>query len=131
MLALLRNGMVLSWGVGMVGQLGRVGLRMASPEATQLTPAPVPFLKRRPPPSCFVDIAAGSYSSFSVDDKGHVFAWGLNNYHQLGLPGKVWGLSFVQCPVRPGDGMLLYGHLHTKLACRSIMCVGQCQPSTC
>ena len=41
----------------------------------------------------FADVAAGTYSSFAWTADGHVLAWGLNNYGQLGLPGQVcmWG----------------------------------------
>ena len=32
------------------------------------------------------DVYAGTYTSFARTTDGHVFAWGLNNYGQLGLP---------------------------------------------
>ena len=32
------------------------------------------------------DVSAGTYTSFASTTDGHVFAWGLNNYGQLGLP---------------------------------------------
>ncbi len=38
----------------------------------------------------FVDVACGTYSSFALAQGGHVFAWGLNNYGQLALPGQVY-----------------------------------------
>lgn len=31
-------------------------------------------------------IFAGSWASFAIDAKGNLWAWGLNNYHQLGVP---------------------------------------------
>ena len=33
-------------------------------------------------------MAAGTYSTFARTADGHVYAWGLNNYGQLGLPGQ-------------------------------------------
>lgn len=36
-----------------------------------------------------VDVACGSYASYAVDDQGHTWAWGLNNYGQLGNEGEV------------------------------------------
>ena len=90
-LALTNDGTVLSWGSGLVGQLGRVGSRMQHPEETQLTPAAVPFKRTRgvKASSKIVVIAAGPYTSFACTDDGHVFAWGLNNYGQLGFASKV------------------------------------------
>lgn len=88
-LALRNDGVVLSWGVGMVGQLGRVGTRMLDPEAVQLTPGTIPFTRNRAKAAHITDIATGSYSSFAVTAKGNVFAWGLNNYGQLGVSSKV------------------------------------------
>ena len=35
------------------------------------------------------DVACGSYASYAVDEEGHVWAWGLNQYGQLGLPDLV------------------------------------------
>ena len=90
-LALTSDGSVLSWGSGLVGQLGRVGSRMQHPEETQLTPAAVPFKRKRgvKASSRIADIAAGPYTSFACTEDGHVFAWGLNNYGQLGFSSKV------------------------------------------
>lgn len=42
-LALRRDGSVLSWGYGAQGQLGRIGSRHRAPEKTQLTPGLVPL----------------------------------------------------------------------------------------
>ncbi len=46
MLALTRGGVLLSWGNGQQGQLGRVGSRMRELMATILRPHPVPFTRR-------------------------------------------------------------------------------------
>ena len=36
-----------------------------------------------------VEVATGSYSSFALTEEGQVWAWGLNQYGQLGIPGEV------------------------------------------
>lgn len=43
MLAMRRDGSVLSWGYGAQGQLGRLGSRMRNPEETMLLPGLVPL----------------------------------------------------------------------------------------
>lgn len=37
----------------------------------------------------------GSYSSFAITSSGHVYAWGLNNYGQLGLPQAEANVLYV------------------------------------
>ena len=89
MLALQRDGAVLSWGIGNVGQLGRVGPRMRNPKSTQLTPAAISFMHARHKAAHIVDVAAGSYTSFAVTQQGHVWGWGLNQYGHLGFESQV------------------------------------------
>ncbi|KAK9812149.1 hypothetical protein WJX73_000352 [Symbiochloris irregularis] len=86
-LALRRDGTVMSWGAGFMGQLGRVGSRMTQrkAKATQLQPAPLSLGRARTKAAHIVDLGAGNYSSFAVTAQGHVWAWGLNNYGQLGF----------------------------------------------
>lgn len=45
-MALTRGGVLLSWGTGQQGQLGRVGSRMRKLKDTLLRPHPVPFTRR-------------------------------------------------------------------------------------
>ena len=45
-MALTRGGVLLSWGTGQQGQLGRVGSRMRNLKDTLLRPHPVPFTRR-------------------------------------------------------------------------------------
>ena len=58
-----------------------------------------------------VEVATGSYGSFALTEEGHVWAWGLNQYGQLGIPGEVsnfahqWGL-FCCMPKQSGVGRL-------------------------
>jgi alpha-tubulin suppressor-like RCC1 family protein len=35
------------------------------------------------------DIFCGNHASFYLNDKGQLFAWGLNNYGQLGIGHKM------------------------------------------
>ena len=81
---------MLTWGTSGCGALGRVGPRLRDPKPTLLRPAPVLF-KRAPGGSRVVimDVACGTYSTFALAEGGTVYAWGLNNYGQLALPGLV------------------------------------------
>ncbi len=57
-----------------------------------LQPHPVKRLKRSRGISIhtpLVDVACGHWATYAVDEGGHVWAWGLNNYGQLGMPGQV------------------------------------------
>ena len=57
---------------------------------TLLRPHAVPFTKRIRGVGTpkIVDFGCGTYSTFALAHSGHVFAWGLNNYGQLALPGQ-------------------------------------------
>jgi alpha-tubulin suppressor-like RCC1 family protein len=88
--ALNRRGDVLTWGFGFMGQLGRVQpyLKEGPGESaikSMLTPIPVPGVAAAIG-SDVVDIACGAYSTFAVNRRGAVAAWGLNNHGQLALP---------------------------------------------
>ena len=75
-----------------------------------------------------VEVATGSYGSFALTEEGQVWAWGLNQYGQLGIPGEVsrehiseyivachssqvWRLSLC----RPGSGHC-FSSLHVVAA---------------
>ena len=98
-MALTAGGSLLSWGSGQQGQLGRVGSRVPDRTLrdTLLRPHPVPFTRRIRGMGVpkIVDFACGTYSSFAVAAGGHCFAWGLNNYGQLALPGQVCAFLHV------------------------------------
>ena len=71
-----------AWGCGEQGQLGRRILERHKQLA--LKPQNVtPRQGRQASP--IVDVACGSYHSLALTEDGHLFAWGLNNYGQLGL----------------------------------------------
>lgn len=62
-----------------------------------LLPHPVKRTKRSRGVSVntkIVDIACGSYASYAVDEAGKTWAWGLNNYGQIGLLGEVRSLPY-------------------------------------
>ncbi len=93
MVALLRSGALLSWGTGEQGRLGRIGSRLPEKglKALLLTPAEVSMKRSAKAAAAdpITDVAAGNYSTFAVTQNGQVWAWGLNNYGQLGLEGEV------------------------------------------
>lgn len=75
-IALTTTGKVYTWGNGQQFQLGR---RMLERRRLQgLTPQPL-ALKN------IISVGAGSYHSFAIDNKGRVYAWGLNITRQCGI----------------------------------------------
>ncbi|GBP06418.1 Regulator of chromosome condensation [Eumeta japonica] len=85
---LTTSGSVYTMGCGEQGQLGRLSQRSATRDARQgfnalLVPSKVMF---RPGAS---RIWAGYHATFALDTNGEkVYAWGLNNYGQLGVSGE-------------------------------------------
>ncbi|CAK1549363.1 unnamed protein product [Leptosia nina] len=88
LVVLTSSGAVYTMGCGEQGQLGRLSQRSASREARQgfsalLVPSKVPlkFIVSR--------IWAGYHATFALDaNTDKMFAWGLNNYGQLGITGE-------------------------------------------
>jgi regulator of chromosome condensation len=85
------DGTIVTLGCGEQGQLGRIHEYFSFRGGRKgiqvlLTPAPVKFKKTRGIPTPrFCDVFCGSYHTFALTmDKQHVYAWGLNNYGQLG-----------------------------------------------
>lgn len=84
--ALTKNGNIFTWGCAEQGQLGRIMGCFTSRGGRRglqyiLNPKQV---RDRRKGLKFKDIFCGSYSTFAVAQDGSVFAWGLNNYGQLG-----------------------------------------------
>lgn len=46
--------------------------------------------------SRIVDVNCGTYATFATTADGHIFAFGLNNYGQLALPGELSSLVVRQ-----------------------------------
>lgn len=76
-LALRADGAVLAWGKNASGQAGVTGDGTASDD--QMVPVLVPGL-----PSNIVEVLAGSEHSLALTADGRVFAWGRNQYGNLG-----------------------------------------------
>lgn len=81
MLALTVDHELYTWGSGEKGQLGRRILERHKMSA--LNPTNITSKKQRR--SAFVNIACGSYHSLAITETNELYAWGLNNYGQLGL----------------------------------------------
>ncbi|XP_053620968.1 regulator of chromosome condensation isoform X2 [Plodia interpunctella] len=86
---LTTSGSVYTMGCGEQGQLGRLSQRSASRDARQgfsalLVPSKVTLKGGAS------RVFAGYHATFALDASGQdkVFAWGLNNYGQLGITGE-------------------------------------------
>lgn len=84
--ALTKSGNIYTWGCAEQGQLGRIMGCFASRGGRRglqyiLNPKQVRDRRRG---LKFKDVFCGSYSTFALAQDGAVFAWGLNNYGQLG-----------------------------------------------
>lgn len=94
--ALKADGTVWTWGRNYYGELGD-GSRLHWESNHQSTPTKVPGICDA------IAVAAGWWSTYAIASDGSVWAWGRNNYYQLGngtntdtsTPVKVSGLSDV------------------------------------
>ncbi|KAK0388065.1 hypothetical protein NLU13_4309 [Sarocladium strictum] len=77
-LALDNMGNVLAWGCGQQNQLGRRIIERK--KMSSLVPQGLGL-----PRGKIAKIACGSYHSFAIDKEGNVWAWGLNNFGELGI----------------------------------------------
>lgn len=77
-LALDTTGHVWAWGCGQQNQLGR-RIFERNPKSS-LTPQGLGLPKKN-----IEKIACGQYHSFAIDDKGKVWAWGLNSFGGTGI----------------------------------------------
>ncbi|XP_045155115.1 regulator of chromosome condensation isoform X3 [Echinops telfairi] len=90
---LTADGDLYTLGCGEQGQLGRVPELFANRGGRQglerlLVPKRV-LLKSRGSRGHvrFQDVFCGAYFTFAVSQEGHIYGFGLSNYHQLGTPG--------------------------------------------
>ncbi len=75
-LALRANGSLWAWGSNQYGQLGTAtnsGTAVANPTPTQVA-------------GTYIEVAAGGAHSLAVQADGSLWAWGGNQYGQLGIP---------------------------------------------
>uniref|UniRef100_A0A8C9SL14 Regulator of chromosome condensation 1 n=1 Tax=Scleropages formosus TaxID=113540 RepID=A0A8C9SL14_SCLFO len=87
LMILTLSGDLYSSGCGDQGQLGRVPERFANRGGRKglerlLVPQMVPVRSRGK--VRFTDVFCGAYFTFAVSREGHVYGFGLSNYHQLG-----------------------------------------------
>ena len=75
------SGKVYTWGSGGQFQLGRKATTRHEGQKAGLRPACCSKFNSR---KYAVDIGAGSYHSFFIDNNKEVWGWGLNNYSQTG-----------------------------------------------
>ncbi|KAI9674224.1 MAG: hypothetical protein M1817_002042 [Caeruleum heppii] len=128
MLALDHHGDLFAWGCGQQRQLGRRLLgRM---ERHGLTPSRVGWSRKK-----FAYIACGAYHSFTKDDQGQIYSWGLNNFGQTGIPCEdAEGESIVEKPtpvtaLKDYDLLELAGGTHHSMACTTdgkVLVWGRC-----
>ncbi|GME63451.1 hypothetical protein GTA08_BOTSDO05678 [Neofusicoccum parvum] len=78
-LALDADGNVFAWGSGQQNQLGRRVVERTKTEG--LVPREFGLPRKK-----ITQIACGAYHSFAIDKSGNVWAWGLNNFGETGLP---------------------------------------------
>lgn len=93
------SGCVYSFGVAEQGRLGRIEessmeFKKDNPEQ-YLTPHPVQFPSKD---LKFDKIWARNWSSFARSTTGEIYAWGVNNYSQLGFKTEI--SSDTDCPVK-------------------------------
>ena len=84
-LAVTMRGTLYAWGCGEQGALG-CRLLTSRPKAKLLPTQPL-ALRRGRASLPVVSAAAGAYHSLALTADGEVWAWGLNNYGQLGCGG--------------------------------------------
>ncbi len=83
--AVLNTGVLVAWGAGKAGQLGN-GHRVNEP---------VPVTVALPAGVVVKEAVAGGSTSYVVDTNGNVWAWGNNNYGELGIGGRKGSLTPV------------------------------------
>ncbi len=74
-IAILANGSVWSWSANKTGQLGDGSTASSDVPVRVHAPAAVTFVK----------VNSGGYACYAIDRQGRLWAWGSNNYGQLGI----------------------------------------------
>ncbi|XP_019368066.1 PREDICTED: regulator of chromosome condensation [Gavialis gangeticus] len=93
LVTLTTDGSLYTCGCGEQGQLGRVPELFSNRGGRKglqrlLLPQRVPLKGRGGKNKMrFQDAFCGAYFTFAVTQEGHVYGFGLSNYHQLGTPG--------------------------------------------
>ncbi|TLS21987.1 uncharacterized protein PpBr36_09196 [Pyricularia pennisetigena] len=125
-LALTHSGNVMAWGSGEQGELGRRILGRRRFQA--LIPHPVGLPKNKTE-----RIYAGFHHNFAVDARGSIYAWGLNNFGQAGIPTGEEQLTLLKPTVVERLKGFRIKHmaagLHHSLACTEdgrVLAWGRC-----
>ncbi|KAG6005450.1 hypothetical protein E4U21_007919 [Claviceps maximensis] len=125
-LALTTSGDVYAWGSGQQAQLGRRLIQRHQHES--LMPRVVDLPKKG-----IVKIFAGFNHSFALDNQGHVWTWGLNNFGQTGIPANDDNLHIGNPTMVQGlEGYAIRciaGGFHHSLACTEggqVLAWGRC-----
>lgn len=117
-LALDNKGNVVAWGCGQQNQLGRRIIERN--KMSSLVPQGLGL-----PRGKITHIACGSYHSFALDKDGNVWAWGLNNFGELGIESNAGEDDAVVLRPVKVDGLQDFdvvdidGGEHHSLACTS------------
>jgi regulator of chromosome condensation len=118
-LALDNKGKVQAWGCGQQNQLGRkVFEREIKLSLKPKGIGNLPVRGAKPH-----KVACGSYHSFVIDQEGRVFAWGLNNYAELGIEDEAGEDDAAQLKPRLVEALSNFqiadiaGGEHHSLAC--------------
>ncbi|KAF5322189.1 hypothetical protein D9619_000472 [Psilocybe cf. subviscida] len=93
LVVLTTHGNIYTWGAGEQSQLGRKVLERRKIHGTH--PEKVVLGSRSRKATL---VGAGSFGSYAVDDKGDVWAWGLNSMGQTGTGWSTPDDSIVQLP---------------------------------
>ncbi|KAK1985572.1 regulator of chromosome condensation 1/beta-lactamase-inhibitor protein II [Colletotrichum cereale] len=115
-LALTNDGNVFAWGSGEQNELGRRVLERRRFET--LTPQRVGLPRNKT-----AGIFAGSHHSFATDTDGKVWAFGLNNFGQCGIPTReITGFTTIISPtivksLEDYDILHIACGLHHSIAC--------------
>jgi regulator of chromosome condensation len=101
--AITENGCLLTWGVAEQGQTGRIAECLSIRGGRKglkaiLTPGLVRFRGYRRHHQPFIaDVFCIGYHTFAITDTNDVFAWGLNNFGQLGVGNA--DNQFIPCSI--------------------------------
>jgi regulator of chromosome condensation len=93
LLVLTTHGNIYTWGAGEQSQLGRKVLERRKIHGTVPEKVTLGNRSRKA-----VKIGAGSFHSFAIDERGDVWAWGLNSMGQTGTGWESSDDSVVQLP---------------------------------
>lgn len=109
-LALTTDKKVFAWGDAESGKIGR----MLNSRAKNVQAMKIESVGARD----VVDVFCGNHSSFCINSKGSVFAWGLNNHGQLGIGNKMNTCTPTLVKVLEGLGVKnIAGGEHHTIAC--------------